>query len=106
MAYIYRNGKVYEQIISEIEVDVAAEEYKLQAWKDALLSDARELQEYQDKIAEIDGLDISVEFKNKLRESVPLYSGSGIKQEMIDEHEAKISAINDVIGIVDVEINP
>ena len=51
MAYIYRDGKVYEQTISEVEVDVNAEAYKLQAWKDALANDARELQEYQNNLS-------------------------------------------------------
>lgn len=104
MAYIYRNGKVYEQTISEVEVDVNAETYKLQAWKDALVNDARELQEYQTKIAEIDALEIDEAYKAKLKEAVPLYSGSGIKQTMVDEHEAKLSEINSVVGAVDAEI--
>lgn len=104
MAYIYRNGKVYEQTISEVEVDVNAEAYKLQAWKDALANDARELQEYQTKIAEIDNLKIDEAYKTKLKEAVPLYSGSGIKQTMVDEHEAKLSEINSVVGAVDAEI--
>lgn len=106
MAYIKRNGKVYEQTINEVEVDVNAEAYKLQAWKDAISSDAREFQEYQDKIAEIDALNIPVEFKDKLKQSVTFYSGSGITQARVDEQESKVTAINDVVGIIDAEIKP
>lgn len=93
MAYIYRDGKVYEQTVSEVEVDVNAEAYKLQAWKDALANDARELQEYQAKIAEIDALKLDDAYKNKLKEQVTIYSPSGIKQQMIDEQEAIVNEI-------------
>jgi len=93
MAYIYRDGKVYEQTISEVEVDVNAEAYKLQAWKDALANDARELQEYQAKIAEIEALKLDDAYKNKLKEQVSIYSPSGIKQQMIDEQEMIVNEI-------------
>jgi len=98
MAYILRDGKVYEQTISEVEVDINAEQYKLQVFKDAIVSDARELQEYQDKVAEIDALKIDDSYKDKLKQSIQFYSGSGIKQAMVDEVEAKIAAIDAVIN--------
>lgn len=97
--YITRDGKVYKQTIIEEEIDVAQEEYKLQAWKDALVSDARERAEYEAKIAEIDALKIDDEYKAKLKESVPFYSGSGIKPEMVAEHESKVAEIVSVIEI-------
>ena len=103
MAYVYRDGKVYEQIISEVEVDINAEAYKLQAWKDAIANDDRERQEYDAKIAEIDALDISDEYKSKLKQGVILYSGSGIKQEMVDEVEAKLSEISKVSDVIQVK---
>lgn len=93
MTYIKRDGKIYEQIISEREVDLVEEEYKLQAWKDAIASDERELQEYQAKIAEIDALDVKDEFKNKLKEGVQFFSESGIKPEMVTEQESILEAI-------------
>lgn len=92
MTYITRDGKVYKQTISEVEVDIEAERYTLEAWKGALESDARELQEYQEKIAEIDMLVIPQEFKDKLKSGVFL-SGSCISKEMVDEQEAKVSEI-------------
>lgn len=98
--YITRDGKIYRQILSEVEVDVAKEEYKLQAWKDALVSDAREQAEYEAKIAEIDALKIEDEYKQKLKETVPFYSGSGIKPEMVAEQEATVSSI--VSAVIDV----
>lgn len=97
MAYIKRDGKVYEQIISEVEVDLQAEEYKLQAWKDALVSDAREEAERQAKFAEIDAVDLDEELKETLKAQL-VQSGTGIKQEMVDAQEAKLSEIKRVNG--------
>lgn len=108
MAYIYRDGKVYEQTISEVEVDIAAEQYKLQAWKDAIVVDANAHQEYLDKVAEIEALKIDDSYKDKLKQSIQFYSGSGIKQAMVDEVQAKVDAVKAVVadatGIIDAEI--
>lgn len=88
---IQRDGKLYEVI--EREISQSEEEYKLQAWKAAVENDARELQEYQAKIAEIDALKLDDTYKNKLKEQVTIYSPSGIKQQMIDEQEAIVNEI-------------
>lgn len=103
MTYITRDGKVYKQTIIEEEIDVAQEEYKLQAWKDALISDARERAEYEAKITEIDKLKIAADFKAKLKESVPVYSGSGIKPEMVAEHESKVAEIVSAVEVIDIK---
>ena len=91
MTYIKRDGKIYKQY--EEEVDVAQEEYKLQAWKDALVNDAREFEEYQAKIAEIEGVKISSVAKDSLKENVLFHSGSGITQEMVDAQQAKVDEL-------------
>lgn len=94
--YITRDGKVYKQTIIEEEIDIAQEEYKLQAWKDALANDEREKQEYLAKLAEVDSLDIPDDYKKNMKESIIYYSGSSIKQEMVDEQEAKLAEIQNI----------
>lgn len=104
MTYITRDGKVYKQTIIEEEVDVAQEEYKLSAWRSALENDARELQEYHAKIAEIDALKISDDFKTKLKQSVSPATNSGIRPEMVIDHEEKMAAISNAVEILDGDI--
>lgn len=101
MGYIIKDGMIYEQQVVETPIDPAGEEYKLQAWKDALVNDARELAEYQAKIAEIDGLAVADEHKEKLKQSVIFYSPSGIKQAMVDDQEAKVLEIRDLVKDLD-----
>jgi len=96
--YITLDGKVYKQTIIEEEIDIIQEQYKLQAWKDALANDEREKQEYLAKLAEVDSLDVKEEYKDKLKENIIYYSGSGITQEMVDEQEKKLADINNVIS--------
>lgn len=103
MTYIQRDGKIYEQIISEREVNLEEEQYKLDAWKAALENDARELAEYQAKLAEVEALEIKEELKEKLRDAVTVNSPSGIKQEMVDEHEAKLASIVSVIDVKEIK---
>ena len=94
--YIKKDGKIYKQTIIEDEVDIVQEEYKLQAWKDALVNDSRELAEYQAKIADIDALSIPDDMKATLKSSVMLYSPSSITQKMVDDQQAKVDALNNV----------
>lgn len=93
MTLILRDGKLYEQTISEVEVDIKAERYKLSAWKSAVESDIRENKEYKAKVADIDTLLINDEQKEILKNSVSFYSPSGIKQKMVDDLKAKVSEI-------------
>jgi hypothetical protein len=106
MAYIYRDGKVYEQTIIEEEVFLADKERKLQSFREAIANDERELAEYQAKIAEIDTLDISDEYKEKLKGSIQFYSGSGIRPIQITQLESEVNEIQNIInGVVDVPID-
>lgn len=89
--FIERDGKVYELV--EHEVDVAQEEYKLQAWKDAIVSDQMAIAEHQTKIAEVENLKISADLKEKIKEVTILHSGTGITQEMVDAQQAKVDEI-------------
>lgn len=93
---IERDGKIYEQIISEREINVTKETYKLQALKDALVNDAREFAEYSAKITEIDNSNLEADLKEALKKSIVFYSPSGIKQEMVEEQEVKIAEINNI----------
>lgn len=92
MAYILRDGKVYEQTISEYEVDIKSEEQKLQAFKDAILVDAREEKERQDAFIEIDKVALDKDLKDRMKSQLT-YSGSGITQKMVDEQQLKLDAI-------------
>lgn len=103
MTYIQRDGKIYEQIISEREVNLEEEQYKLDAWKAALENDAREFQEYQAKLAEIEVSNLNTELKEKLRNAITVSSPSGIKQEMVDEQESKLSSIVSIIDVKDIK---
>lgn len=93
---IERNGKLYKQIIVEQEIDLAQEEYKLQAWKDALANDAREIAEYEAKLAEIDLLPLDDKYKEMLKMQVTLNSPSGIRQEMIDAQQAIVDNLRNI----------
>jgi len=97
---IERDGKFYEQTISEVEIDIEAEKYKLSAWESALEVDALALAEYKAKIADIDALKIDEAFKDKLKESVVFQSPSGIKPEQVEEVRAKVAAIDEVVATV------
>jgi hypothetical protein len=99
---IERDGKLYKVTTYEEEIDLAQEEYKLQAWKDALIRDAQDYAEYQAKIAEIDALDLKEEHKEALKLSVPFYSGSGIRQEQVDAVEQLVTEAK----AVSVDIKP
>lgn len=96
MTYIIKDGKVYKQY--EEEVDLAKEEYTLQAWKDALVSDARELSEYEQKIAEIEAVQVSKETKDSLKQNINFTSGSGISQELVDIQQAKVDEIKSLLN--------
>lgn len=91
---IERDGKFYKQTIIEEEIDPVQEEYKLQAWKDALVNDASERAEYESKLAAIEGLKISDEYKRTLKESLSISSPSGIHQTLVDEQETKVQELN------------
>ena len=92
--YIEKDGKIYEVI--EREIDIDQEEYKLQAWKDALISDQREIDEYNQKIAEIDLLNIDKTYKDKLKLQVILNSPSGITQKMVDEQQIVVDNLRKI----------
>lgn len=92
--YIEKDGKIYEVI--EREVDIAQEEYKLQAWKDAMANDAREIAEYEAKLAEIDALPLDEKYKEVLKMQVTLSSPSGIRQEMIDAQQAIVDNLRNI----------
>lgn len=92
MTYILKNGIVYEQTLSEVEIDLATEEYKLQAWKDALVSDARERAEMEAKLAEIDKLTLDKDSKERIKSQF-VHSHSGITKKMVDEQQAKLDEI-------------
>lgn len=94
MSFITINGVVYEEQVSQVPVNIEAENYKLEAWKAAIANDARELAEYQAKIADIDALPIADEYKEILKQKVVLSSPSGITQAMVDEQQARVDAIN------------
>ena len=94
--YIKKDGKIYKQTIIEDEVDIVQEEYKLQAWKDALVTDARELAEYKAKILDIEALSVPDDMKETLKKSVMLYSPSGITQSMVSEQQKKVDILNNV----------
>ena len=94
--YIKKDGKIYKQTIIEDEVDIVQEEYKLQAWKDALVTDARELAEYKAKILDIEALSVPEDMKETLKKSVMLYSPSGITQSMVSEQQKKVDILNNV----------
>ena len=85
-----KNGK-FVQVTEEV-IDVAQEEYKLQAWKDAIANDEREFSEWQAKHDEIESFDIPEEYKEILRNNVILHSGSGITQKMVDEQQARVDS--------------
>ena len=91
MEIISKEGK-FVQVIEQ-EIDVAQEEYKLQAWKDARTNDAREYNEWLTKNNEIESFDIPEEYKNILKQNNVLYSSSGITQDMIDEQQAKVDSL-------------
>lgn len=91
MEIISKKGK-FVQVIEQ-EIDVAHEELKLQAWKDARTNDAREYNEWQTKRNEIESFDIPEEYKDILRNNVILHSGSGITQDMVDEQQAKVDSL-------------
>lgn len=94
--YIKKDGKIYKQTIIEEEVDIAQEEYKLQAWKDALVTDAREIAEYKAKILDIEALSVPEDMKETLKKSVWLFSPSSINQSMVDEQQKKVDILNKV----------
>lgn len=83
--YIEKDGKIYEVI--EREIDIDQEEYKLQSWKDALINDAREIEEYNSKIQEINSLPLEDKYKDLLKLQVTISSPSGISQKMIDDQQ-------------------
>lgn len=89
--YINYEGKIYKVI--EEDIQVKQEEQKLSAWESAIENDAQELQTYNDKLSEIESFNIPEEYKNKLKETVTLYSPSGIKQSMVDEQRQKVNDI-------------
>ena len=93
MGIIQRDGKFYKVTTYEEEIDPAYEAQKLQGWKDAIAKDQQDVAEYKAKLAEIDALDLSDEYKEKLKLAVPFYSGSGIKPEQIAEVEATLAAV-------------
>lgn len=90
MEIISKKGK-FVQVIEQ-EIDVAQEEYKLQAWKDAIVNDAREYNEWQTKRNEIETFNIPEEYKEILRQNTVLHSGSGITQSMVDEQQTKVDS--------------
>lgn len=92
--YIEKDGKIYEVI--EREIDIVQEEYKLQAWKDAMANDAREIAEYQAKLAEIDALPLDEKYKEVLKMQVTLSSPSGIRQEMVDAQQAIVDNLRNI----------
>lgn len=94
--YIKKDGKIYKQTIIEEEVDIVQEQYKLQAWKDALVTDARELAEYKAKILDIEALSVPEDMKETLKKSVVLFSPSSINQSMVDEQQKKVDILNNV----------
>lgn len=89
--FITLNGKIYNVI--EEDVSIPQEEYKLSAWESAVENDARELQEYQAKIDEIESFDIPEEYKVKLKETVSIASPSGIKPEMVEEQRQRLNEL-------------
>lgn len=92
--YIEKDGKIYEVI--EREIDIVQEEYKLQAWKDAMANDAREIAEYQAKLADIDALPLDEKYKEALKMQVTLSSPSGIRQEMVDAQQAIVDNLRNI----------
>lgn len=92
-----RDGKLFEQTISEVEVDIEAEKYMVEVMKGAIESDAREKEEYRKKIEEIDALNVPEEYKVTLKQSIQIYSGSNITQEMLSSAEAKVAEIEAVL---------
>ena len=91
MEILSKNGKFVQ--VTEQEIDIVQEEYKLQAWKDARTNDAREYNEWQTKRNEIESFDIPEEYKEILRQNTILHSGSGITQKMVDEQQAKVDSL-------------
>ena len=91
---IERNGKFYKQTIVEEEIDIESEEKKLQAWKDAIDIDNAEIQATLEKRQEIESLDISDDYKQKLLDNVTFFSGSGITQERLNEQQKIVDEIN------------
>lgn len=92
--YINYEGKLYKVIEEDIKVE--AEEQKLSAWESAVENDARELQEYQAKIDEIESFDIPEQYKVKLKETVSVASPSGIKPEMVEEQRQRLNKLKEL----------
>lgn len=99
MAIIVKDGKVYQQVVIENEVDLKEEERKLSSMIGSMENDARELQEYNEKIMNINALPIDESLKEQLKSNIIYYSPSGVKQEDVDEQRAKIDGIKAMIGI-------
>lgn len=91
MVLVLKDGKYVD--ITEIDVNIQEEINKLNAWKNALINDLREIEEYNSKIAEINLLNIPNEFKEDLKRNVLLYSGSGITQAVIDEQQERVNIL-------------